>query len=191
MPKTLHSTYDELVLKARHYFWVKGYKSITNQELAEHLDVSTSLIYNKYTKDQLFVDSLNNYVTSLSDPVLQEIQNEKDGIESFRRFFYMLIDALLNKTFPKSCLMANTIVEIRNENEQVTAVYDKYFKNMKDSYLAVLNRAVELGEIKQREKLDDYAEFLLGVIFGLAIFYKIKTREQLQQHIDDQLSLLV
>ncbi len=190
MARKITEDYEELVQKAQYLFWINGYKSVTAEELAEHLDVSTSTIYNKYSKDNLFIDALEHYVNSCSDPVLTKIRESTTGMESFREFFYMLIDALIDKTFPRSCLMVNTVVELRNENKRVTEVYDRYFGNMRESYIVVLKRAVALGEVKHAEKVEEYADFLLGVIFGLSILYKIKSREELKLHVDAQLSLI-
>ena len=50
MPQVLNSSYEELVQKAQELFWVKGYKGASVKDLADHLDVSTSTIYNKYSK---------------------------------------------------------------------------------------------------------------------------------------------
>lgn len=191
MSQTLNSSYNELVQKAQKLFWIQGYKGVSAKNLAQHLDVSTSTIYNKYTKEMLFIDALENYTVSLSDPVLSEIRNSEKGIESFREFFYMLIDALLNKSFPKSCLIVNTVVELRNEQNKVSEIYEQYFTNMTNSYKMVLNRANDLDEIKHPERIDEYAEFLLGVIFSLSILYKIKPKEELYSYIDDQLSLII
>lgn len=190
MARTLNNSYPELVQKAQQLFWVKGFKAVTPNDLAEHLDVSLSTIYNKYTKDMLFMDALDNYVVSLSDPIIAGIRNSTKGIETFRDFFYMLIDGLLEKSFPKSCLMVNTVVELRNEQEQVTDVYERYFGNMKNSYRIILQRAIEMDEIKYPERLEEYTKFLLGVIFSLSILYKIKTREELRLYIDEQLTLI-
>lgn len=190
MSRTLNQSYPELVKKAQYLFWMKGFKAVSNDDLAKHLDVSKSTIYNKYTKDMLFMDALNDYVVQLSDPVLAEVRNSNKGLETFTDFFYMLIDGLLDKTFPKSCLMVNTVVELRNEQNQVTEVYERYFGNMKASYKAALERAIANNELKYPEKIDEYTEFLLGIIFGLAILYKTKTREELRTHIDEQLSFI-
>lgn len=86
--------------------------------------------------------------------------------------------------------MVNTVVELRNEQKQVTDVYERYFGNMKKSYRIILQRAIEMNEIKYPERLEEYTEFMLGVIFSLSILYKIKTREELRTYIDEQLTLI-
>lgn len=191
MPRTLHKSYPELVAQAQKLFWVKGYKSVSPDELAEHLEVSKSTIYNKYTRDMLFMDSLKGYVTDLSDPILEQVRNSNKGIEAFTDFFYMIVDGLLEKSFPKSCFMVNTVVELRNEKEQITELYERYFGNMRNTHRTVLLRAIELGEIIHPEKLEEYTECMLSLLFSLSILYKVKSRQELRTYVDEQIALLI
>ncbi|MDT0554087.1 TetR/AcrR family transcriptional regulator [Urechidicola vernalis] len=191
MPRTLNHSYPELVEKAQKLFWVKGYKSVSPEELAEHLEVSKSTIYNKYTRDMLFMDSLKGYVVDLSDPILEQVRNSDKGIEAFRDFFYMIVDGLLEKSFPKSCFMVNTVVELRNEKEQITELYERYFGNMRKTHRTVLETAIKKGEIKYPERIDEYTECMVGVLFSLSILYKVKSREELRTYVDEQIALLV
>ena len=191
MPQVLNKSYDELVESAQKLFWLKGYKGVSSTELASYLDVSASTIYNKYTREMLFMDSVRYYMNNYTDPFLSQLRETTGGKESLRGFFYSLVDALLDKTFPKSCLMVNTVVEMRNENKDVIKLYDDYFNALTHSYKVVLDKSIELGQLKHPEKRDEYADFLLGVIFGLSILYKINTKEELQKFIDEQLSFIV
>lgn len=190
MPRTLNYSYNELVQKAQYLFWVEGYKTVTPEHLAQHLNISVSTIRNKFTKEMLFMDSLENYINNLSDPVIDKIRYSTKGMEAFHDFFHMLIDALYDKTFPRSCYMANTVVELRNENEKVSKLYERYFGNMRDSYITVLKRAIKMKEIKHPERIIKYTDFLMGIIFGISILYKVKLREELKSYIDEQLSLI-
>ena len=119
MARELSHSYNELVEKAQEIFWLHGFKGISAKELAEHVGVSTSTIYNKYPKEMLFIDSLKYYTSNYSDPFLQQLRETTEGLDSLKDFFYSIIEALLDKTFPKSCLMVNTIVEMRNENRDI------------------------------------------------------------------------
>ncbi|MFY0653297.1 MAG: TetR/AcrR family transcriptional regulator [Cyclobacteriaceae bacterium] len=190
MPQVLDKSYDELVQKAQKLFWIEGYKGVKSQKLAEYLGVSATIIYNKYTKEKLFMDSIKYYINTYSDPFLTHLRESSGGIESLRGFFYKLIDALLDKTFPRSCLMVNTVVEMRNENQEIIKLYQRYFDALINSYRVVLDKAIEQGQIKHPEKKEEYAEFLLGIIFSLSILYKINDKESLQEFIDDRLSFI-
>lgn len=190
MPKVLKESYEELVEKAQEIFWLKGFKGVSVKELSEYLSVSQTVLYNKYSKDGLFLDSLDYYTSNYSDPFLKRLRKTTKGIGSLRDFFYLLINALEDKTFPRSCLMVNTVVELRNENESVVKKYEDYLDALKRSYVVVLEKAIDLGQIKHPERLDAYADFLLGIIFSLSILYKLRPKEELQQFIDEQLSFI-
>ncbi|WP_020539052.1 TetR/AcrR family transcriptional regulator [Lewinella cohaerens] len=190
MSRELSHSYGQLVEKAQEIFWIHGFKGISAEELAKHVGVSTSTIYNKYSKEMLFMDSLDYYTLNYSDPFLQQLRETTEGLESLKAFFYSIIEALLNKTFPKSCLMVNTIVEMRNENRVIIDKYEDYFKVLTDSYKVVLSKAFALGQIKDEKSIDTYADFLLGIIFSLSILYKIKSKEELQTYINEQIDFI-
>jgi len=190
MPRVLNSSYEELIEKAQEIFWLKGFKGISVKDLSAELDISPTVLYNKYSKDMLFLDSLHYYTSNYSDPFLKELRESTEGLDSLKEFFYKLIDALLDKTFPRSCLMVNTVVELRNENKEVVRKYNDYLKVLKDSYLVVLEKAVELGQIKDEARLNEYADFLLGIIFTMSILYKIRSMEELRHYIDEQLTFI-
>ena len=191
MPRVLNASYEELVVKAQEVFWINGFKGISVKKLSEELNVSTSVLYNKYSKDLLFLDSLDYYSANYSDPFLKQLRETSEGLTSLKEFFNSVVDALFNKTFPRSCLMVNTVVELRNENIEVTQRYDTYLAAMKRSYVVVLEKAYALGQFQKQEKMEEYAEFLLGVIFSLSVLYKLKSKEELYQFIEEQLSFVI
>jgi len=191
MARVINTSYNELIGKAQEIFWLKGYKGLSVRELSKYLEVSESVLYNKYSKDMLFTGSLDYYTSNYSDPFLSQLRASNEGLESLKLFFYELIEALKNKTFPKSCLMVNTIVELRDENQEVVDRYESYLKVLKESYVVVLNKSYKLGQFKRKENIDDYAEFLLGIIFSLSILYKLNDTSDLRQYIDEQLSFIV
>lgn len=190
MPRVLNSSYDEIIEKAQEIFWLKGFKGVSVKDLSTELDISQTVLYSKFSKDMLFLDSLNYYTTNYSDPFLKNLRESEEGIESLRMFFYKLIEALLDKTFPRSCLMVNTIVELRNENQDVVKRYDDYLKVLRDSYLVVLEKAFSLGQFKKKEKVNEYADFLLGMIFSMSILYKLYPVDKLRSYVDEQLEFI-
>lgn len=188
MPKTLNTSYDNLVEKAQSIFWQNGYKSVSPNELAKGLGVSPSTIYNKFGKERLFIDGLQAYVSSFTDPALDIFLNSTEGLVTFKKAFYPVIDALYDGFFPRNCFMVNTVVELRNEVEEVNDVYTSYFPNLRKGYVAVLERAYKQGEIKSRANIPDYVELMMGTIFAISAMSKVKTREDLKKYFDAQIS---
>lgn len=191
MTRALNTSYNDLIKQAQEIFWLKGYKGISVQELSNYLDVSQSILYNKYSKDMLFTGSLDYYTNTYSDPFLSQLRASTEGLEALKLFFYELIEALKNRTFPKSCLMVNTIVELRNENQEVVNKYNSYLEVLKESYIVVLKKSYDLGQFKKKECINDYADFLLGIIFSMSILYKLNDVPELRKYIDEQLSFII
>lgn len=92
MARVLNNSYEELVEKAQELFWLKGFKGVSVKELSEYLSISPSTIYNKYSKDDLFLDSLDYYTSNYSDPFLSQLRETTEGLDSLKDFFYTLID---------------------------------------------------------------------------------------------------
>ena len=138
----------------------------------------------------IFMDTVKSYMSDLSDPFLDELRAANEGISDLRKFFYMVVDSLLDKQFPRSCYMMNTVMEMRTEEQKVADLYNRYITNMQDAYKTVLKRAVERGELKSVDKLDEYAEHISGLIFSLSVLYKVKSRKELKEIVDYQLALM-
>lgn len=190
MSRIPEASYEDLVDKAKMTFWSHGYKSVSHDDLAEELGVSTSTIYNKYGKERLFIDGLNAYVQSISDPAMKTLRESDEGLEAFRKLFHGLIDSLYDGLFPRNCLMVNTVLEFRNEVEEINEIYHRYFIGLRTSYTQTLERAHRLGEIQSRAKIPTYVDLLFGAIFALSVLQKVKTREELKVFFDNQLKLI-
>jgi len=191
MPRKINLNQPEIAQKAMTIFWKNGFKGVDYDTLANELGVSTSTIYNKLGKEELFVEGLRMYVRTFSDPALSEIRDSEKGIEVLRGTLFKLIDALLDGTFSRSCFVVNAIMEVRNEIDEVNVVYDEWLSLARGSYKAALHRAFALGEIKDESKIPDYIEFLMSTVFALSILYKVKSRKELRAFIDGQLTLIV
>ena len=64
--------------------------------------------------------------------------------------------------------------------------YDRYLTVQHDCYKFFLEKAYALGQLEAPYKIGDYAEFLQGLIFSLSIQYKLKSREELREFIDEE-----
>jgi TetR/AcrR family transcriptional regulator, transcriptional repressor for nem operon len=193
MARLPNIAFEDIVLKARPFFWLKGYHGVTTDELAKHLEISPSVLYKKYDKDMIFIGALESYIDTFTNPFLLGLKDTTEGIETFRKAFYGLANVFIDKTFPRSCMLVNSIVEIHgNSNKQkIAQLYSHFVNSMKASFTIVLEKAYELGEIRDASKIEEYATFLSTTTFELTVLYKCKSKKELRLYIDHQLALLV
>lgn len=186
-------TFDDIVTKARPFFWLRGYHGVTTEDLAEHLEISPSVLYKKYDKDLIFIGALNSYIDTFTNPFLMGLKDTEQGIETFREAFYGLANVFVDKTFPRSCMLVNSIVEMHDSStkQKVVQLYQQFMDSMKESFTVVLEKAHQLGEISDASKIEQYAVFLSGTTFELTILYRCKSKDELRLYIDQQLALLV
>lgn len=186
-------SFDDIVIKARTFFWLRGYNGVTTEELAKHLEISPSVLYKKYDKEMIFIGALESYIDTFTNPFLLGLKETEEGVETFREALYNLANVYKDKVFPRSCMLTNSIVEMHNDSskEKVVQLYKQFMDSMKESFTFVLEKAYQLGEIDDASKIDEYAVFLSSTVFELSILYKCKSKEELRLYIDQQLALLV
>ena len=193
MARIPNITFEDIVIKARPFCWLRGYNGVTTEELAKHLEVSPSVLYKKYDKAMIFIGALESYIDTFTNPFLLGLKDTQEGIETFREAFYGLANVFMDKTFPRSCMLTNSIVEMHDNSnkEKVVQLYKHFMDCMKESFTFVLEKAHQLGEIRDASKIEEYTTFLSNTVFELTVFYKCKSKEELRLYIDQQLTLIV
>jgi AcrR family transcriptional regulator len=193
MARLPNIAFEDIVVKARPFFWLKGFHGVTTEALAQHLEISPSVLYKKYDKDMIFIGALESYIDTFTNPFLLGLKDTEEGIETFRKAFYGLVNVFVERDFPRSCMLVNSIVEIHDgsNKQKVIQLYKQFMDSTKESFTIVLEKAYELGEIRDASKIEEYAIFLSTTTFELTILYKCKSKVELRLYIDHQLALLV
>ena len=190
MPRRLSISEPELINTAMKVFWRTGYRATTPKKLANELNVSVSTIYNKYGKEELFLQSLAHYIKGGPDYCLQTMHNSKEGLNAIRDIQYLMIDALTQGNQPDKCLIVNTVIELRDTLPNVKEIYFDFFKRFREAYEVALNRAYDLGEIENKENIPAYVELIIGIQFALNILHKVKDKDGLKSYVDQQFALI-
>lgn len=179
----------QLIEKAVPIFWAKGYRSVSNKKLAEGIGISASFLYNQLGKEQLFLDSLNSYLTRNIDPVLEDIKNAEDGLEAIRDVYYHLADAKYDDD-PCTCMVMNIALELRHEIEGLDQVYRRFLNELRDTFGTGLRNTHNTCKRIEIENIPIYVEMIISVLFGLNFLMEFKTCDELKEYIDSQFALI-
>lgn len=190
MPRRLRISEPELINTAMRVFWRTGYRATTPKKLANELNVSVSTIYNKYGKEELFLQSLAHYIKGGPDYCIHTMHNSKEGLNAIRDIQYLMIEALTQGNQPDKCLVVNTIIELRDTLPNIKGIYLDFFKRFREAYEVALHRAYALGEIEYKEKIPAYVELIIGIQFALNILHKVNDKNDLIRYVDQQLALI-
>jgi len=179
----------QLVEKSIPIFWANGYRGVTNKQLAEGIGVSYSYLYNQLGKQQLFLDSLNSYLSREIDPAFESIKNAEDGLEAIRDVFYHLADAKYNNE-PCTCMVMNIALELRHEVPGLKKVYNRFLTSLRDAFeTGIRNTQRNIGGFVKEDILP-YTEMMVSILFGLNFLVEFKSSEDLKEYIDSHFSLI-
>lgn len=179
----------QLVEKSIPIFWANGYRSVSHKKLAEGIGVSSSFLYNQLGKQQLFLDSLNSYLSKAIDPFFEEVKNAENGLEAIRKAYYHLADAKFNNE-PCTCMVMNIALELRHEIQGLEQVYSRFLYSLRDAFdTGIRNTQKNFGGIKV-EKIPIYTEMVISILYGLNFLVEFKNSEDLKDYIDSQFALI-
>ncbi len=181
--------HELLIKKAVPIFWENGYRAVSYQDLAEGMGISKSFLYNQWGKEQLLLDSIDSYLSETIDPVFDFIEHSEKGVQAIREVYHEVANSNFQDD-PCTCMLMNIALELKQEVENLTPVYEQFLKNMRHSYSAALHRTYKDGGIKDRNKIPDYVEMLVGLMFGLNLILHYKPSEELIVYIDSFFDLI-
>ena len=160
--------------KAMRVFWNNGYSGTSISQLSTVLGINPPSLYSAFgNKDQLFKDSILHYCDIYTAQCYQHLTEPSDrsAIEKLTAYFEALIELFTNDLTPKGCLM------VKSANESGGEVFPKALslfladlgKNIKKIMMDFLRSDLRLNKDKNEESIDDIAEYILTVSFGLAV----------------------
>ena len=179
----------ELIKKAVSIFWINGFRAVSYADLAEGMGVSKSFLYNQWGKGQLLLDSIDSYLAREIDPAFEYIKTDEKGVEAIREVYHEVAKSNFNEE-PCTCMLMNIALELRCDLSVLSPVYDRFLEDMRSSYAMALHRSCEAGVIKDVNKVPEYVEMLVGLMFGLNLLLHYKSSEELIVHIDSYFALI-
>ncbi len=178
-----------LIKKAVPIFWANGYRAVSYQDLAVGMGISKSFLYNQWGKEQLLLDSIDSYLTREIDPFFHSLEHEDLGVEAIKEVYHQVAKSNYNEE-PCTCMLMNIALELKQELPSLLPVYDQFLKDMRRSYSVALHRTYKNGGIKDVNKIPEYVEMLVGLMFGLNLLLHYKSSEELIVYIDSYFDLI-
>jgi hypothetical protein len=73
---------------------------------------------------------------------------------------------------------------IRHDLHSLRPVYDKFLEGMRKSYSKAVHQTRKNGGIKDPNRIPEYVEMLVGLMFGLNLLLHYKSSDKLIEYID-------
>ncbi len=191
MPKSKLFNEDEVLTKAKHIFWHKGFEATSMQDLTTSLDLSRSSIYDTFKdKHNLFLRCLEQYMIENAFSITDDISS----ITSAKEFIQDIFDKILddNQKEAKGCFMVNVRVEFGTANKDVNDILTKNDAHFIQKLESIIAHGKSIGEFNSKKTNHQLANFIFSTIVSSQVLLKNKSnRESVITNIQIAMELLV
>jgi len=162
---------------AMQLFWEKGYDRTSLQDLLDALEISNSSFYQAFkSKEDLFEEVLSYYFSFVGKPRLAILREGKSVPTTLNKYFNHLIDASLEQNGPTGCLIVNTAVSLKPQDQRIARriqeVVTASYERLENTLLDLLLKGKERDELRPDLDLRTAARMLAAVAYGLHVMTK-------------------
>ncbi|MCE3007102.1 MAG: TetR/AcrR family transcriptional regulator [Bacteroidetes bacterium] len=172
MARTKEFDKEQVLDRAMHLFWQKGYHATSVQDLVEGLGISRSSMYDTFgDKDSLFSAALSRYVGGF-DPLPL---GADAGLRANLRALLMAVASGVpaGPAAPgncmKGCFLVNTAVELAPERPEVRARMAENLQSFVARFVPLFQAARHEGTIAPHFHPEVAAQLLFTLMEGLAV----------------------
>ncbi|MBA2937116.1 TetR/AcrR family transcriptional regulator [Paenibacillus sp. CGMCC 1.16610] len=180
----------EVLLKAMHLFWEKGYEKTSLQDLVTHMGVHRRSLYDTFgDKHSLFVKTVDEYQKQINAMIKEEIGRGRTAKQVIRFRFDYLIE--VNDDRPPGCLFVNSATELALRDPEVREMINAGFDNGEKILVDLIQKGQQSGEIPVDKDAKILAASLQTTMIGLRVLARTSTdKKRMHQIADASIAML-
>lgn len=170
MPLARRYDETEVLDRAMHAFWSRGYEATSVGDLVAATGIHRASLYAAFSgKRQLFVECLRRYDEEHRERFLAGIA----GNRTPRAAILATFDAASRKSddpaTPTGCLLVNTALEVSPHDPEIRALVNESLAAVEAFFHRNVAAGVSQGSIREDADPDATAKALLGLFLGLRV----------------------
>lgn len=173
MARTKDFDENEVLEKAMHLFWLKGYNATSMQDLVDELEISRSSLYDTFgDKHSLFLRALENYQSTTTAHMKALTQSAATTKEGIGKILSNIVNELTCDKEHKGCFLVNASIEMAPVDKEVSNMLCQNDRQMEDLFYEMLKVGQQKGEITNAQDARLLAKFIITNIKGLRVAAK-------------------
>ncbi len=173
MPRKPITDHDEVIDRAMHLFWRRGYKKTSVEDLIKEAGVNRFNLYERFGgKHGLYLKALDKYRDEVFLTRMEKIGDQENGLVGIIEYFETLEKFLIDSKGNFTCMMMNSQIELVPKDKKVAKKVSFYFEKMEETFKKALSRAKGAGTIPEDTNINDMAKFLTGSAQGMCVMSK-------------------
>jgi TetR/AcrR family transcriptional repressor of nem operon len=167
---------DDVLDKAMHTFWHKGYEATSMEDLLAAMGINRASFYDTFGgKRALFLKAIDRYCTGFIREKFSLLDQPGPALQTLRRFVRLMIEGGLADPQRRGCLIANTAMELAPHEKEIAGKVCQGLKMGEDAFFKILARAKAQGELAKDKDPRALARFLVTMMQGTIVMIKAGT----------------
>jgi TetR/AcrR family transcriptional repressor of nem operon len=183
---------EKVLEKAVELFWCKGYHGTSIGDVVEHLCINRASLYDTYgDKHTLYVKALEHFRETQAKVMIRMVEESDSAKNTLYGIFKKAVDNILADNSQKGCFMANSTLELANQDAAVAKIVSDNRKDIEHAFFKAIEKGQRNGEISGKHPAQALASFLFNTYNGLQVVGKTQPdRKELNDIIEVAFSVL-
>ena len=178
---------DEVLTKAMHAFWARGYEATSMQDLVGSMGINRASIYATFgDKHSLFIKALRAYDERHRAAFLERLRQQHAGKVAIVNAFDEVIASAMDWGSRDGCLLVNTALELSPHDEAIGQIVSAGLRQVEMFFHDMIKAGQALGEIPLSVDAKHTAQALLSLLIGLRVLTRSRPEKALFKSIARQ-----
>ena len=192
MPWEKQFNHDEVLDRAMHAFWSRGYEATSMQDLVDCTGVNRGSLYATFgDKRALFLAALKMYDERKRQRVLADLEAQYGPRDAIRRLFLAFASGASERGGNRGCFLTNTALELAPHDPEIGRFVARTQEGLETFFLRMIKKGKSQGVIPADVKASETARGLLASLIGLVVLTRSRPdRPLLNGIVDDAVKRL-
>lgn len=192
MPRTKQFDKEEVLDKAVHLFWEKGYNATSMEDLVNTLGINRASMYATFgSKHGLFSQAIQKYKDAHAKKVADFLYYQLNVRQGLYTLFENLVNSALSDETRRGCMIVNTTTELANCDSELCKKLQDNKEAFETIFYNYLKYGVDQGQISSYKDIKSIAFYLYVMQSGIQVVSKIEvSKEELMKTVSSTLSIL-
>ncbi|WMN59813.1 TetR/AcrR family transcriptional regulator [Pseudoalteromonas xiamenensis] len=165
-----------------------GYAKTSMQKLTEATGLHPGSIYCAFkNKKGLLLASIEQYQIDKREKMQLHFEQFTSIKEGLKAFLSTIVFDCTQEECTKVCLLTKTLSELDGQDDEVSSILSKNMHQFEESITALIEKAVELGELPETTNVTAKSRFLTMGIHGLRTYAYTNPNVECLSELADQL----
>lgn len=170
MPWEKQYNETEVLERAMHAFWARGYEATSINDLVEATGINRGSIYAAFgDKRTLFIEALRHYDKHYRADFLAHIGRNHGPRDAVLAAFESATGAATGGGKPGGCLLVNTALELAPHDPEIRALVKASLDEVEEFFFTNIEAAKQHGAVRKTICSRQAAQALLGLFLGLRV----------------------